>query len=166
MKAASKKVKEYRDWLKEHNICVDCRNADAVRGTRCTVCADKHLARRYKNIAAMTPEQKQKLKEYNKNYCKNRYKQRRANGLCVDCGKPAYQNHSRCYEHYLREKRKETERWKKKKKYWKEIGLCYHCGKTPVPGKTLCPTHLEEARKRMTYANAIRLNKKEVRNEF
>ena len=150
---------EYNNWLKEHKICISCRNADAVRGAKCAVCADKALDRRHKAIKAMSPEEKTKLKEYNKNYLRDRYKFRRENGLCTDCGKPVYRNHARCYEHFLREKRKDRERQEKKKKHWRELGLCFHCGKETVPGKSLCPTHLKEAQQRMEKANAIRLNK-------
>lgn len=144
--------KEEYEWLKAHKICVTCRSDTATRGTQCDLCADKDLERKEKRLAAMTLEEKQALREKNKEYLRKRYAERKEKGLCYVCGKPVYKNHSRCYECYLQEKRKDRIRQERKKKNYMEIGKCRICGKEVVKGKKLCQEHLEQARERMRYA--------------
>lgn len=148
--------KEEYEWLKAHNICVSCRSAEATRGVKCDECADKDLDRRHKRLDSMSDAEKMALKEKNKAYLQKRYAERREKGLCAECGKPIYKNHSRCYECYLREKRINREIQSNKTKGYAEIGLCRICGEKPVKGYHYCEKHLQEQRQRMAYASQFR----------
>lgn len=90
---------------------------------------------------------------------KERYDYRRANGLCVDCGKPAIEGKARCLvcdkkasancETYRKEHREER-RLKKRElyKYRIEHGLCGECGKPNSNGKAKCDECLQKANER------------------
>ena len=152
--------KEEYEWLKSRNICVSCRQAKATRGVKCDACADKDLERRHKKLALMTEEEKLSMRRKNKEYLQKRYAQRRKDGLCLVCGKPVYENHSRCYECYLKEARINREIWQGNKKGYAELGLCRICGKEVVKGKSYCKEHLKEQQDRMAYAQARRMERK------
>ena len=151
-------------WYKDHGICVDCKQEEAAKGrTRCLNClsiiAEKGRARMYKK----TEEELAEINRIRREKAKALYDYRKANGLCVICGKPAYRHYTKCYEHhiyYLWYTRRANE---KKRKGYAELGLCRICGKPTVEGKKFCAEHLEQYREKMRKAQAIRMEK--LRNE-
>ena len=80
-------------WYKEHGICTDCHHREAIRGQiLCPDCRDK------KNLAKYIRYQKHKeeINEKNKICSERRRAKRKAEGLCVSCGKPLDTNKTRC----------------------------------------------------------------------
>ena len=141
--------KEEYEWLKAHKICVNCRSADATRGTKCDECADKDLERRHKRLASMTEEEREAHRQKNKEYLRKRYKEFKEDGKCFDCGKPVYKNHTRCYECYIKGLRASRKYQSGKKKGFAELGKCRICGKEVVAGKKHCEEHLKQYQERM-----------------
>ena len=88
-----------REWYAEHGICVSCGQADAEPGrTQCGACARKALARvkKWDPDGSKHRQNMQALRE-----------ERKARGLCVDCGLPAGK-YIRCAA--CRQKHRETYR--------------------------------------------------------
>ena len=84
------KMRERRNGLIEIGICVHCGWYEAVKGkTLCEVCLVEQSisTKKYRDNL---PEEKYKqiLKQNNQNM-KRLYRDRKDNGLCVRCGKPA-----------------------------------------------------------------------------
>ena len=81
---------------------------------------------------------------------KENRERRKAQGLCIECGKPLAQD-SKCYciEHMTRARRKREE---KKSGIAREerpaYGLCYRCGKPIIAGK-LCEKCKEQSIKNL-----------------
>lgn len=72
----------------------------------CPVCQEKRRERSRKRWQNLTPEQKAAASAYHKNW----YENRKAQGICVSCGKnPAKENHTKC-EGCLAKDRKRKER--------------------------------------------------------
>lgn len=79
-------------------LSIECGKRPPFAGrVRCEECLCRDLLAH----PALNPEQKKKQVE-NK---KKRRAEKRAAGLCIDCGKPVYRAYSRCYEHYIRNRR-------------------------------------------------------------
>lgn len=77
-------------------------------------------------------------------YQKARYAQRKAAGLCIQCGKPAKPGQTRCAEHAAEavKKSKENREWFRKR------GRCIYCGKEPIyKGASYCESCAERQRK-------------------
>ena len=140
-------------WYKSHGICVKCKKNNASPNRiMCDECREKwNSVRREKN---KDPEYKNWKKQYNKAHKEKMLE----NGLCPMCGKPLYQGHKPCYEHWL----KNRKRWKRYEEnhrgtirsQWREAGLCLNCGKQRKAGSSFCKYHqammeksLEKARK-------------------
>ncbi len=63
---------------------------------------------------------------YNRRYFTDRYAQRQANGLCVECGKPARANKTECYDCF---RIRMQERDQRKRKAVEYLGdRCVDCG--------------------------------------
>lgn len=115
-------------WYKSHGICVKCKKNDASPNRiMCDECREKWNAIRREKIK--DPEYKKWKKQYNKKHKEKMLE----NGLCPMCGKPLYQGHKTCYEHWL----KNRKRWKRYEEnhrgtirnQWREAGLCLNYGK-------------------------------------
>ena len=150
--------KEAYHWKKEHGICVDCGSAEATHGTRCAVCALKQSERAMKKHHSMTAEERQERNRKRREKARTLIKYRRENGLCAWCGKPVYDGHAYCMEHYLYHKKYKKNKQDESKKGYRELGLCRICGKEPVPGNKMCAEHLEQYRGIMA-RNAHTVNK-------
>lgn len=75
---------ETEKMYREHGICIKCGHNSARPGRfDCFDCADKKAE--YAHIYYKA--NKERLGEYRKEWSKTRYKKRKANGLCVRCGK-------------------------------------------------------------------------------
>lgn len=89
-------LKQLREERKEWGLCIECGKRPPFEGrVRCEVCLCRDLLAHHKTTDS--PKRKENVKKQRA--------ERRAAGLCTDCGKPVYKEHSRCYEHYLKYKR-------------------------------------------------------------
>ena len=158
--------KETYDWCKSHKICADCKKEPAAPGkTRCLSCLSIRAEKERERLDCKPEEERAERKKKQRERQKAQREYRREHGLCYICGKPAYKNHSTCYEHYLQHKRVERKRQETRKKGYAELGLCRICGKPVVKGKKFCEAHLEQYRGNMRHAQAIRMEKQYERNK-
>lgn len=80
--------REMRSWYKEHGICIACGQTYAEPGrVKCKAC-QKDADARHKRY---DPDGSK-----HKAYVKALRDERRANGLCIDCGSPNDGIHTRC----------------------------------------------------------------------
>ena len=98
--AGTERQKQYRKQLwaerKEWGLCVECGKRPPFNGrVRCEDCLCRDLLAHHSTTDS--PKRKETLKALRA--------ERRAAGLCITCGKPAYKEHTRCYEHYLKNKK-------------------------------------------------------------
>ena len=71
-------------WYKELGFCTACRKRKAVSGkVRCSECIEK--GKKQKRIYGA--EHKEHISTYAKEYSKRTYEERKADGVCVRCGK-------------------------------------------------------------------------------
>jgi len=111
----------------------------------------KRIAHKLVQGDPLTRGQKAQLDRFRRNgkdvqvYERAKYRRRRAQGLCVACGKKA-DGHARCPE-CLEKMRAYQARYKKKKglawqaklrKHWQKEGRCRRCGRAPEPGRKKC----------------------------
>lgn len=88
--------KQLREERKQWGVCVECGKRPPFNGrVRCEVCLCRDLLAHHSTTDS--PKRKDARKKQRA--------ERRKMGLCTDCGKPVYKEHSRCYECYLRNKR-------------------------------------------------------------
>lgn len=97
---ATENQKQYQRQLwaerKEWGLCVECGKRPPFEGrVRCEVCLCRDLLAHHNTKDSDTRKENRKKQRA----------ERRAAGLCTICGKPAYKEHTRCYECYLRNKR-------------------------------------------------------------
>lgn len=135
----TEKMKLY--YYKEHGICVSCGQYDAVPGkTMCEVCA----AKKYENAIRYrpSPEQKKRSAEH----VMRKRDERRAAGLCIQCGKPQAEKSSSYCTVCLYKKREYARKSRVKKKghgiprsELPAYGICYLCADNPVEdGRPTC----------------------------
>lgn len=80
--------RERRAWYKEHGICIDCGRVFSDPGrVRCHMCMKRQRASRLTSDpdGSKNMTRKKELRE-----------ERKAAGLCIDCGKPNDGVHARC----------------------------------------------------------------------
>ena len=144
------------EWLTEMGLCHKCRKNKAAPNRKfCFGCLDKireYNAKRYNKEAA---------KEY-RSRRREIYREKKEKGICVRCNKKATHG-MYCYEHYLKEHRKSSERADNAKRERHERGLipeerkanglCLWCGKKAVNGTNACKKHS------MIFSNAGRRTK-------
>lgn len=147
----------WRQFLKEHHICVRCGKRDAFHNkTMCPECLEKEQKRGRERYAENREQILQRKKKYNKSL----YARRKAEGLCVKCGQKKATKGVCCLECYVKERKREIERTEKRKRenggYIREIrkekGLCAQCGEPTLPGQRLCQKHYEIAAKNAEHA--------------
>ena len=133
--------KELREWYKSKGICVSCGQREAEpKRTQCFECLEKSAERQRIRRAAMTEEQKQARKEYEK----KRYQCKKEQGLCTYCKKrKPIEGKTKCLEctlHYNRKKEEYARARGVLPMYLRGIDdTCYLC-KSPVEkhGDRLC----------------------------
>ena len=145
--------KEVYHWRKEHGICTRCGKQEAVVGTKCGDCAYEEAERKKQKYDAMSEAEKREFLDRRNEKRRAASKERKEKKLCSRCGKPAYKNHSLCYEHYLYQKKMYRKYAEESKKGYAEIGKCRICGKDTVEGKKFCEEHLKQYREKMAYAS-------------
>lgn len=91
--------KQLREERKQWGVCIECGKRPPFAGrVRCEECLCRDLLAHPSTLSA---EKQRKQTESRK----AKRAERRAAGLCINCGKPVYKDHTRCYEHYLKNKR-------------------------------------------------------------
>lgn len=91
--------KQLREERKQWGVCTECGKRPPFNGrVRCEVCLCRDLLAHH---SPPSPEQRAKQTENQR----KRRAERRATGLCINCGKPVYREYTRCYECYLKNKR-------------------------------------------------------------
>ena len=124
-------------WYKDHGICVNCKTNKAVRGqTRCPDCREMQRDAGRKRYQKKQPE----IRAYYKDWNKSKYEQRKADGVCVRCGKKPPQagklSCTRClikqsqYKQNSFQRKGGTPRW-----LAMDLGLCAVCCKRPTFGR-------------------------------
>lgn len=89
---------QLREDRKKWGLCVTCgKRSPAPKRVQCEFCLCKNSEAKAKNPTWRKPEAYATAKARRDRY--------RALGLCIICGKPAYKEHVRCYECFLRAKR-------------------------------------------------------------
>lgn len=153
--------KERYKELDEWGICHSCKKKFKAPGKQfCLDCLDKKKAitARYRENHPLTDEQKAVRAEHRKKL----YNERKENGLCIRCGKPA--THGKyCYKHYIQMRKDSLRRSQKATlarherglitDYRKENRLCYYCGKpieedNPTRACNACRQRQSEASKK------------------
>nr|DAP79798.1 MAG TPA: NinG protein [Caudoviricetes sp.] len=148
-------------FYKARGICPYCKKGKPAPGkSLCEECAEKQ--RTY--FANLPPERAEQFRARKRENSKQKYSQRKAAGLCVDCGKPVYKDGVRCYEHYLRNRRLGRERTERKK-LEKPAGSCRNCNAPALPGKKLCQYHYDLACAAMAKARAVEKKKRDKEKE-
>lgn len=138
--------KELRAYRKSIGLCTRCGKEKIAANSKssCVSCLELRRKNVERKERQLTPEEKQERKERRQVLHAQRVAQRKSQGLCTDCGKPVYNGHTRCIDHYLYYRRKTSEHYAKKKKGYRELGLCIICGGECVPGKKYCQEHYQE----------------------
>ena len=138
--------KEIRAYRKSIGLCTRCgkeRISPASTST-CEGCREHNRKYMEDKRASMTEEEiREEYETYNARR-REREAKRRAEGLCTVCGKPVYDGHSKCIEHFLYHKRKSDRHARQKKKWYAEMGVCRICGKECVEGKKYCQEHYQQ----------------------
>ena len=140
MRTAEQAMSDYQ-FFKSHGICTKCEKEKAAPGRVCCLnCLDKQNIRRLVRWDSMTEEQKEQVRSRARQSYKMNYYQRKAMGLCVQCGKPAQQGHVRCYECNIKH-RNSARRDRNRKANEKAPGTCCWCSSPVKPGFKLCEAH-------------------------
>ena len=150
---ARRYAKEVREWRKAHGFCTRCGKEKAEKGkSLCLICKMDEREKRREKYANMPEEKKKEHLEEKREKAELIRKEKKANGICLQCSRPVYKNHSYCYEHYISQK-KADKRHRKKIYPYHPTGVCRICGKEPAPGHKLCPEHYEQYAARMRECN-------------
>lgn len=90
--------KELREFYKAKGICCQCGREKAAKGrSYCLNCLDKISISGYKYRATWSEEKKAEYLKRAAKHHKRLYNERKAAGICVDCGKKkAEENRVRC----------------------------------------------------------------------
>lgn len=141
---------ERYEWLKEHGICTNCGQEDAVTGTTlCPECAVKRLEQNAKYWRSLSAETRQKIVQKKSGQRRALREHRKSLGLCVMCGeRKAVDKKLYCIECLIKIRRKNKKYYdaRRMKTNFKE-GLCCRCNEPAVPGQKLCKKHYDIARR-------------------
>lgn len=112
------KEREYKrastEFFRAHGICTTCgKNRAAPGRAMCLDCLQKSREYHYRKLAEETPEQREHRLATARAYHRRTRAERRAQGLCTECGRPTAQGTILCLEHLLRRRRQERERRQK-----------------------------------------------------
>ena len=150
---------DYYHWYKAHHICTACFKQAAAPGkTKCFDCLDEDSAKSRLKRAAWNDEQRAAVNAKISASNKARYERRKADGMCVQCGRRLPQGTSvRCGICKGKARRVQEERRRKRgqRTYMEclELDNCYNCGGVPLPGKRLCAECCDKAMRNLQKAN-------------
>lgn len=147
-------------YLKSLGVCTRCGREDAFPGhIYCPSCMEKNQKKSRDYYHQLSAEDKELMLKKARKRKKDRYQQRKADGLCVSCGKKAVKGVF-CLECYIKNKKGNQKRAKKKKiamggdprELRTEKGLCRFCEEPALPGHRLCEKHYSRALERARHA--------------
>ncbi len=142
--------KERYDWLKSKGICVSCGQDYACVGSVfCPECGERKCKKSLEYYYAHREECSNRRKPY----FKQRYAERKAKGLCTQCGRKAIDGQTLCLECRIKQ-RKRRKKESPERSMRPELGLCYICGKPLNKWDKLCDDCHEKASERAKKMNA------------
>lgn len=148
-KKERKRQKDNYYYLKSLGVCTRCGREDVFPGhVHCPSCMEKIQKESRAYYRRLSDEDRELRRKKKNEYDKKRYQQRKAEGLCVACGKKAVKGIF-CIECYVKNKKKNQKRAQKKKietggdprELRTEKGLCRFCEEPALPGHRLCEKH-------------------------
>lgn len=148
-KKESKRQLDNYYYLKSLGVCTRCGREDVFPGhVCCPSCMEKQQKKNRDYYHRLSDEDRELRRKKKNEYDKKRYQQRKAEGLCVACGKKAFKGIF-CIECYVKNKKKNQKRAQKKKietggdprELRTEKGLCRFCEEPALPGHRLCEKH-------------------------
>lgn len=148
------KVRERYCLLKTMKICTACGCCEAEPNkVLCYICGEKHRIREEKRWSDMSDAKKKQRCEQIKIGNKTRYQARKAEGLCVRCGRyRAVKSHVLCIECRNKERKKYMKKNEGKitRSERSTYGLCYICGEElGNDGRKLCSKCSERSLKNL-----------------
>lgn len=163
--------KEDYEWYKAHGICTECRKEKAFGNkTLCAGCIEKKTL---ENIKRYSENREDMLRKIKKAY-KKRYSERKARGICVNCGKrEAETGKVLCTRCNTAKKQKRLEYYYKKlcdentvkRSDRVSLGLCFICGKPLNNHDSLCDECFKTAEIRMKKIHKNPTEKMKVQRE-
>lgn len=138
-KRISEQKKAKREYMKIIGKCVRCMKNDAEPGkTICLECSGKASDDYFSKY-------RERKLEYCKIYDAKRTLDRKANGICVCCGKRPADTKSLCVQcKAMFRKRNDLRRIDIHRSERVSYGICYICGKNPIiPGNGVCSSCYE-----------------------
>lgn len=127
--------KEEYALLDKLGICHECKKAKQFPGRKyCPACLERIAAR---NAATYYSEKGAEYRETRNARNKERYRERKENGICVKCGKKPAKYGLYCYECSIKVKREQAKKNERRRQdnspfalrdWKKEHRVCYWCG--------------------------------------
>ena len=131
---------ETEKMYREHGICIKCgHNSARPKRLYCFDCADKRAE--YNRIYYI--ENMEQIKEYKKEQYRTKYEYRKANGLCIACGKrPPDEGKVRCRHCLAKNRKSQIERSRRTgvlPSFMRGDGeYCEICCKPKCSGQKIC----------------------------
>lgn len=92
-------MKQNRNYKRSHKLCVKCGRNIASPGRKyCDECLEQRHKKYLEESKNFLYKESVKLRYY------KRVKDKKENGLCIRCGKLAFENHTLCYEHLIEQR--------------------------------------------------------------
>ena len=147
-KVRREKAKAKYQQMKSMGLCVSCGKPAAKGRVRCLDCLESVSVASLVCKSEMSDEAKKKARKRATELQRIHYRERKAEGVCVECGKPTVDGLTRCQRCRVRhnDRMKQYVEPKTKKKEWIAQGLCMLCGKECEKGYKLCSEHRAKAR--------------------
>jgi hypothetical protein len=136
------------NWYKSLGICPMCRKKRPAGGhVICLECMSDASEKNRRRRERLTPEQRHAESLRAVEYKRQRKERRKAEGLCVECGKhPPKEGRIRCgiclHKHSERMKLYHRSKGCKPRELLLAHDVCYICGGEPLPGKRVCAEHM------------------------
>jgi len=134
--------KQNYDYCKAHGICVMCKKRVSMLGSIfCSACAEKRSDRYYTMVS--TAEGRKKYREEQNGYYKIRAAKRRAEGVCVVCGKrPVKAGRQSCELCLLKKSMRRASKCSEIPRHERPAyGMCYICGDALFEDHKVCERH-------------------------
>lgn len=143
--------KELYYWYKEHGRCPKC-GGDPVRGkVFCITCLDRATENERKTREKWTEEKRKMRNEQQREYHKKVREERKAKGICIECGKRPAGETQRCAlcRYKINKAKREKHLAEGGMTYDErtEQGRCYFCGAPAIEGRKTCAKCYERERK-------------------
>ena len=147
------------NWYKSLGICPMCRkNRPTKNHIICLECMSDTSEKNRRRRERLTPEQRRAESQRAVEYKRQRKERRKAEGLCVECGKrPPKEGRIRCaiclHKHSERMKLYHRAKGHKPRELLMAHDVCYICGREPLPGKRVCAVHMDMCMRNLSIAH-------------